>query len=85
MTSDDARTRVRDFVLTRFPLARKREVTDEESLLEMQAVDSLGILELVAFIEEAFAIEVTDDDLVPEHFDSIAALARFVERRRPRS
>jgi acyl carrier protein len=85
VTSDDARAQIRDFVLAHFPLARARAVGDEDALLDMQVIDSLGILELVAYVEGAFAIEVTDDDLSPENFQSIGALARFVGRRRAQS
>lgn len=81
MTSENVRGRIRDYVVSHFPLARARHLSDEESLLDAQVIDSLGILELVAFLEEAFAIEVTDDDLSLENFASIGALARFVDRR----
>jgi acyl carrier protein len=85
VTSDDPRAQIRAFVLAHFPLARARAVGDEDSLLDAQVIDSLGILELVTYVEEAFAITVTDDDLSPENFESIAALAGFVDRRRGQS
>ena len=81
MTSDDVRSRIRGYVVSHFHLARVRNLGDDDSLLDAQVIDSLGILELVAYLEDAFAIEVTDDDLSPENFDSIGALARFVGRR----
>ncbi|MDX2165628.1 MAG: acyl carrier protein [Deltaproteobacteria bacterium] len=82
MTSEEVRGRIRAHVRAHFPLARARDVGDEDSLLDAQVIDSLGILELVAYVEQAFAIAVGDDDLTAENFQSIAALARFVERRR---
>ena len=81
MTSDDVPSQIRRYVLSHFPLARTRHLGDEDSLLDAQVIDSLGILELVTYLEEAFAIAVTDDDLTPENFDSISALARFVGRK----
>ena len=51
-------------------------------MLDSGIVDSLGVLDLVGFIEEQFGIEAQDDDLVPENFDSIDALTRFVKERR---
>jgi acyl carrier protein len=42
----------------------------------------MGILKLVSFLEETFGIETDDDDMVPENFESLAALCAFVERRR---
>jgi acyl carrier protein len=73
--------RIRAFVLERFPLARRRALSDEDSLLQSGIVDSLGILELVDFVIGEFNVDVTDEDLLPENFDSIRSLATFVERR----
>jgi acyl carrier protein len=81
VSSDAVRAKIRSFVISHFHLARSRQLGDEDSLLDAQVIDSLGILELVRYLEDTFAIEVTDDDLMPENFDSIAALARFVESR----
>jgi acyl carrier protein len=72
---------IRDFIKQRFPLASSKDLTQDLSLLDSGIVDSLGILDLVGFIEEQFGVEAQDDDLVPENFDSIAALTRFVNER----
>jgi acyl carrier protein len=55
-------------------------VTDTESLLEAGIVDSLGVLSLVGFIEEHYDVQVSEDEMVPENFDSIEAIAAFVMR-----
>lgn len=73
---------IHDFIKQRFPLASSKGLTQDLSLLDSGIVDSLGILDLVGFIEEQFGIEAQDEDLVPENFDSIAALTRFVKERR---
>jgi acyl carrier protein len=52
--------------------------SDGESLNEAGIVDSAGVLALILFIEEAFAITVTDDDVHPDNLDSIAKLAAFI-------
>ena len=53
---------------------------DDEPLLGSGIVDSLGIMRLVSFIEEEFEVEVPEEDLVPEHFQTVTRLAAFVER-----
>jgi len=73
---------IREFVRSRFPLARNLDLTDEDSLLDAGVIDSLGILDLVGFLEETFGIQASDEDLNPENFDSIATLVRFVESKR---
>ena len=54
---------------------------DNASFLENGIVDSMNVLELVMFIEESFAIKVADDEITPEHFDSISKLAAFVRSK----
>jgi acyl carrier protein len=53
----------------------------DESLLETGTIDSMGVLQLVGFLESTYGIKVEDDDLMPENFDTIAAITSFVERR----
>jgi acyl carrier protein len=82
--SADPVARIRTFILGQFPLARKRGVGDDDPLLGQGILDSLGILEVVAFVEREFEITVEDDELVPESFESIGSIARFVDRKRAR-
>ena len=54
---------------------------DDASFLEEGIVDSMGIMELVMFVEENFGITVDDDDLVPDNFDSVSRLAAYVTQK----
>ena len=73
---------IREFVLHHFPLAQQWQVNDEDSLLDNGIVDSLGILELVKFVEKEFEIVVLDEELLPDNFESISGLALFVEKKK---
>ena len=53
-----------------------------DSLLEAGTLDSVGVLRLVAFLEQTYSIRVSDDDLMPDNFDTLAAISTFVENRR---
>ena len=77
----DPQTRVREFIMKRFPIAAERKLSDEDSLLESGAIDSLGILDVVAFLEDDFDLMIEDDELDPENFDSIASLVRLVQKK----
>ena len=55
--------------------------SDTTSLLEEDIIDSTGVLELVMFLEESFGLEVGDDEIVPENFDSVAGLAAYIRRK----
>jgi acyl carrier protein len=75
------RDQVRKFLFEKFPACQKNDLKDEESLIETGIIDSMGMLELVVFVESDFGIEVEDLDLVPENFESVEALSKFVESK----
>ncbi len=78
----DPRSRIRTFLAENLLFSTDGfPYGDEESLLETGVVDSTGILELVLFVEETFGLQVPDDDVIPDHFDSVARLAAYIESR----
>lgn len=80
-TGRDIEALVREFVLSSFPLARKKHIQNADALLETGIVDSQGILELVAFIEREFRTIVDDEELIPQNFRSISRIAAFVRSK----
>jgi len=57
---------VRSFIIENFLFGDDAQLTEDTSFLEDGIVDSTGILELVAFLEETYDITVEDDELIPE-------------------
>lgn len=53
----------------------------DESLTESGVIDSMGVLELITFLEERFGFTVPDTDTLPENLDSVSRLVNYVERR----
>jgi acyl carrier protein len=78
MTRDAIQTHVRQFILQQFPAARRHALADDDSLLEAGIVDSLGVLEVVTMIEQDFGVALDDEELMSDHFESIARLAALV-------
>lgn len=72
---------VRQFILETFPLARKKNINFEDSLLESGIIDSLGILEIVNFLIEELGVDIEEDDLIPENFNSVMDIAGFVDKK----
>jgi acyl carrier protein len=58
------------------------ELTDDYQLLENGVLDSVGIFHMVEFLESEFGVEIEDEELVAEHFGSIAMIGRLVESKR---
>lgn len=84
MTLEIVETSIRRFILDRFPIARQRDISNRELLLENGILDSLGILEVVSFVESEFKVAVDDEELQPENFESIHAMTVFVQEKRGR-
>lgn len=57
------------------------DMNDEESFLDSGIVDSLGVLELATYVEDTFAIEVPDEEVIPDNFDSISKLTAYISRK----
>ena len=72
------RERTRRFIRESFLVD---EFSDEQSFLETGLIDSLGVAQLVAFVEAEFGVKVGEADLVPENFDSVARVSAFVQAR----
>ena len=54
---------------------------DDASFLQEGIVDSIGIMELVNYIEGEFKITVEDNELTPDNLDSVEQLANFVRAK----
>ena len=78
----DLNQRLRAYVITSFYVRPGHRFDETTSILAQGIIDSRGVLELVAFVESEFGIAVSDEELVPANFDSIAALAQFIARKR---
>lgn len=76
------RAKLRDFIHSRFMFDGKLETLhDDASFLEKGILDSTGVVELLAFVEAEFKIQIEDPEIVPENLDSINSLCRFLERK----
>jgi acyl carrier protein len=79
---DQVKSVLREFVAGNFMLGKdSRGLGDRDSFLDSGLVDSTGILEFVAFLEEKWGVAVADEELLPENFDSLENLSAFVVRK----
>ena len=70
---------IRQFVIDTFLFGNDdAKLSNDDSFIEHGLIDSMGILNLVSFVETKYAIEVADTDLVPEIWDSVNRIANFV-------
>jgi len=84
-TTGSVEQRIHGFLLEKFPLARKARVGKDTALLEKGILDSLGILDVVSFLETEFSIVISDEELVPENFQTLGTLSAFVLKKNGKS
>jgi acyl carrier protein len=76
---DLLRAQVRDYIQQNFLFGDGGGVLDDAaSLVEHGILDQTGVLELVLFLEETYGITVAEDELAPEHLDTVDGIVSFV-------
>jgi len=61
-----------------FKINTNNIVDSKTPLLEEKIIDSMGVIELVAFIESTYGVELTDDDLTVENFKDIDTITKLI-------
>lgn len=75
--------KIRQFIFENFLFGESSNgLKDDDSFLDQGIIDSTGILELVAFLEEHFGINIEDEELVPENLDSVNNLVVFIDKKK---
>jgi acyl carrier protein len=78
------KARLRAFVRENFLYAMPNfELADDDLLMEKGVVDSMGVAEMIAFVESEFGVFISDDEITEANFGSLSAIARFVGPRQP--
>ena len=73
---------IRHFIATELADAGANpSITDDDQLLEQGIIDSFGIMTLLGFLEEKFAVHIEGDDLTPENFSSISTISALIDRK----
>jgi acyl carrier protein len=79
-TTVDIEQEIRNFLVKQFLEGRAEKLRDDGSLLG-DVIDSVGVLELVTYLQERFAINVEDEEVVPSNLDSVHNLVAYVARK----
>ena len=75
--------RIRAFVVENLLLGEEEnDFSDSQSFLESGLIDSTGILEVIAFLEEEYEITIADEEMVPDNLDSVDNIVAFLDSRR---
>jgi acyl carrier protein len=75
----DQKAKLANYIKSEIIRRRNANLNYDEDLLGAGILDSLSILRLVAFIEKTFGVQVPDEDVVYDNFQSINALSRYLQ------
>jgi acyl carrier protein len=80
---DDVSEQIKHYILT--DIASDLNIThleDDEPLIESGIIDSLGVLKILAFLEESLGLDLSSDQVKMENFKSIRTIRAMVERQK---
>lgn len=81
MTPEDIAKDLEEFIRTQFAIASSDSRFSRSALLfENGYVDSVGAVELLAFVQERFGVIVPDEELLSDDFSTIDGIATVIAR-----
>jgi acyl carrier protein len=78
----DLSAAIKEFIMTEVnPDLHLERLDDDEPLIESGIVDSLGMLKLMAFLDESFGVDL-GGEIQPENFKNVRTICAIVEGQR---
>ena len=77
----DMKESIRSYIVENFLFGQDEDFANDTSFLEKGILDSTGVLELVAHLEETYDIKVGDDELTPDNLDSVELICEYLQRK----
>ncbi len=82
MTEAEIVNETRAYITENFLYARPNYVVaEDEHLMERRVVDSMGMVELITFLQDRFGVEPADEEITEENFATLGRIAAFVRRK----
>lgn len=83
MTPADVLERTRAFVRQNFLYTRPDfKLEDHQSLMEAGVIDSMGVMELLEFLQDEFDVRVEDDEITEENLGTLKAVSKYIVAKR---
>ena len=79
----DVKAKIKEFIMTEVsPDLHLERIDDRESLVESGIMDSLGVLKIMAFLDEAFGVDLSSGEIKLENFKDVTTICGLVEKNR---
>lgn len=72
---------VKDFIVDNFLFGEEGDLDENTSFFDADIIDSTGILELVAFLEETYDIKIEDEEMLPENFNTLTNISIYLKKK----
>ena len=83
ITHEEIVQSIRKFIFENYLFGyNEDEFSNEASFMDNGVIDSLGVMELLTYIEKEFDITVSDSEILPDNLDSIDCVSRFILRKK---
>jgi acyl carrier protein len=60
---------------------RARDLDPDSPLIDAGLIDSMGMLELLDWLEQQFGVQIRDEEVLPDNFATVSTIARFVDEK----
>jgi len=77
----DADEMIMKFVVENYHL-KADEINAESSLMASGIIDSMGLMEVVDFLESNLGVAISDEEILPANFESVSVMVNFVESKK---
>lgn len=73
---------IKKFIIDNYLKATKdARLSDDDSFLEEGIIDSIGVIELTNFIQRRYGIKIEVTEIIPENFDTLNNLQRYITKK----
>lgn len=78
----DMNEKIKEFIITEVnPELGLSSLADDEPLIESGIVDSLGVLKIMSFLDEAFGVDLSSEEIRLENFRDVRTICELVAKQ----
>lgn len=77
---DTITNNILQFVHETFPRARQKNASPNDYLLEQRLIDSMGLLEVIVFVENTYNIAINNEDVTSDNFATVENISKYVQK-----
>ena len=75
--------RLKEFIMKEVnPDLNLAQLDDDEPLIDSGIIDSLGVLKILAFMDETFGVDISSDQIKLENFKTVSSICALVDRQK---